>query len=82
MARSRRKSGQLSRMNERRALTASKRRGGRDTARGGMPWPPTCPACGGSGLRADELRQAGDELTPAEVEMLDSTRCRTCSGTG
>lgn len=44
--------------------------------------PPTCPDCGGSGLKVDAHRRAGDRLTAEEVEMLDSTRCHLCCGDG
>lgn len=43
-----------------------------------------CGACGGSGLRADEIeREFGPgEITEEEREQLDSTRCHTCDGSG
>jgi DnaJ-class molecular chaperone len=42
-----------------------------------------CPACGGSGLRADEHdRLPGPKLTAEQRTMMDTTRCYTCAGSG
>jgi DnaJ-class molecular chaperone len=38
-----------------------------------------CEACGGTGLRADEL-DLSDESTARQE--LDDARCHTCNGTG